>query len=59
MTAAENDDGTVTIHFGGDPDRPHQIPITEGWGDVVRLYQPASEILDGSWTFPGLDPVGT
>lgn len=59
VTAAKNDDGTVTIHFGGDPDRPNQIPIVEGWGYVVRLYQPAPEVLDGSWTFPGLDPVGT
>jgi hypothetical protein len=29
----------------------------DGWNYVVRLYQPAPEILDGSWTFPDVEPV--
>jgi len=51
ITAARNDDGTVTVNFG-DGDRPNSIPIMDGWNYLVRLYQPHSEILNGSWHFP-------
>ncbi|HEX5857510.1 MAG TPA: DUF1214 domain-containing protein [Microbacterium sp.] len=54
ITGARNEDGTVTVRFGGDPDRPNSIPITEGWNYLVRLYRPRPEILDGRWTFPSL-----
>jgi hypothetical protein len=33
------------------------IPITPGWSYAVRLYQPRAEILDGSWTFPAVEPA--
>jgi hypothetical protein len=52
VTAKRNDDGSVVIHFGGDPKNPNYLPITPGWNYIVRLYQPGKEILDGSWTFP-------
>jgi hypothetical protein len=55
VTAAANPDGSVTVNLGGDPDLANQIPIMGGWNYVVRLYQPEPEILDGYWTFPGLD----
>ena len=55
LTATRNDDGSVTVHFGGDDDRPNLMPITEGWNYVVRMYRPRPEILDGSWTFPALE----
>ena len=55
ITAARNDDGTVTVLFGGDGDPTrNSLPITEGWNYLVRLYRPRSEILDGTWTFPTL-----
>jgi hypothetical protein len=58
ITATPNDDGSVTIHFGGcDDDRPNCIPIMEGWNYGLRMYRPRAEILDGSWTFPGIQPV--
>jgi hypothetical protein len=57
LTAVRNDDGSVTIHFGGDDDRPNLLPIVEGWNYTVRLYRPRPEILDGSWTFPAIEPV--
>ena len=57
LTATRNDDGSVTVHFGGDDDRPNLLPITEGWNYTVRLYRPRKEILDGSWTFPAVQPV--
>ncbi len=58
ITAAPNDDGTITVHFGGcGDDRPNCIPITDGWNYTVRLYQPRPEVLDGSWTFPAAQPA--
>ncbi len=56
LTAKPNDDGSVTVHFGGCADgRPNCLPITDGWNYTVRLYRPRPEILDGSWTFPALE----
>ena len=53
-----NRDGSMTIHLGGcDDGRENCLPIMEGWNYVVRLYQPGPEILDGSWTFPDVEPV--
>ena len=55
ITAARNDDGTVTVLFGGDGSPAHNsLPVTEGWNYLVRLYRPRREILDGTWTFPSL-----
>ncbi|NLP84917.1 DUF1214 domain-containing protein [Microbacterium sp. CFH 90308] len=57
ITGARNDDGTITVRFGDYPaDVPNALPITEGWNYLVRLYRPRPEILDGSWTFPRLNP---
>ena len=56
LTATPNDDGSVTVHFGGcGDDRPNCLPIMEGWNYTVRLYRPRPEVLDGSWTFPTID----
>ncbi len=55
--ATKNEDGSITIHFGGDPDQLNNIPIMDGWNYIVRLYRPRKEILDGAWTFPALQPV--
>ena len=53
-----NDDGSMTVHLGGcDDGRKNCLPIIEGWNYSVRLYQPGPEILDGSWTFPDVEPV--
>lgn len=55
ITAARNDDGSITVRFGGDGDpRKNSLPITDGWNYLVRLYRPRPQILDGTWTFPGL-----
>ncbi|SIS10001.1 DUF1214 domain-containing protein [Natronorubrum thiooxidans] len=56
-TAEPADDGSVTIHFGGDPDQPNFLYTPEGWTYTVRLYQPREEILDGSYQFPEAEPV--
>ncbi|WP_163337357.1 DUF1214 domain-containing protein [Desulfopila sp. IMCC35008] len=57
FSAKPNADGSYTIHFGGDPKGLNYLPITEGWNYAVRMYQPRKEILDGSWTFPRIEPV--
>jgi hypothetical protein len=55
ITATHNDDGSVTVRFGGDGDpERNSLPITDGWNYLVRLYRPRPEILTGAWTFPTL-----
>jgi hypothetical protein len=56
VTGIPNSDGSITVWFGGDGASPNTIPTPEGWNYLVRLYRPRSEILDGSWTFPTIDP---
>jgi len=57
MTGKPNPDGSFTIHLGGDPESVNYLPIGEGWNYTVRLYQPRAEVLDGSWTFPTVEPI--
>ncbi|MFJ2553724.1 DUF1214 domain-containing protein [Microbacterium sp. NPDC087591] len=59
ITGQREDDGTITVRFGGDPSAPNALPITEGWNYLVRLYRPRPEVLDGSWTFPGIAGAGS
>jgi hypothetical protein len=57
ITATPNADGSVTVRFGGcEDDRPNCLPIMDGWNYTVRLYRPRPEVLDGSWTFPAIEP---
>jgi hypothetical protein len=57
VTAPPEPDGSVTIHFGGDPQAANYLHIMPGWNYLVRLYRPRPKILDGSWRFPGPAPV--
>ena len=57
LTGTPNQDGSFTIHFGGDSKSVNYLPIAEGWNYTVRLYKPRKEILDGTWTFPEVKPV--
>lgn len=57
VTAEKNPDGSVTIHFGGEPGKPNYLPITPGWNYIVRMYQPGKEIIDGTWMFPRAEPA--
>ena len=53
ITATPNDDGSITVYFGGcADDRPNCIPIMDGWNYIVRLYRPRREVKSGEWTFP-------
>jgi hypothetical protein len=57
ITGTPNEDGSFTLHFGGDPKSVNYLHITEGWNYTVRLYQPRKEILEETWTFPEVTPV--
>ena len=56
-SAVANPDGSITIHFGGDPDGVNYLPISAGWNYGIRMYEPDQSILDGSWVFPRIVPV--
>jgi len=57
LTAQSDNNGTITIHFGGNPSNPNFLPITDGWSYVVRMYQPRPEIIQAKWIFPDLVPT--
>lgn len=57
FSAKKEKDGSIIIHFGGDPKQSNYMPITDGWNYTVRLYRAKSEILDGSWVFPSPEKV--
>ena len=54
ITGVPNEDGSITINFGGSPEEPNALPIMEGWNYLIRLYRPRAEIREGRWSFPGL-----
>ena len=57
ITGTPNEDGSFTVHFGGDPKSVNYLHITDGWNYVVRFYLPRKEILEGEWIFPDVKPV--
>ncbi|MDW3222745.1 MAG: DUF1214 domain-containing protein [Paracoccaceae bacterium] len=57
LTAQTEEDGSVIIHFGGDPDQPNYLYLPENWKYLMRLYRPEQEIIDGSWEMPQLVAV--
>ena len=52
LTALKNEDGSVTVHFGGDKSASNYLPIMPGWNYTVRMFRPRPEIVSGKWTFP-------
>lgn len=57
FSAKPNKDGSISIHFGGEPGNANYLPIAKGWNYAIRMYQPRKEILDGVWTFPGIEAL--
>jgi hypothetical protein len=57
VTGKRDADGSLTIHFGGDPKSINYLRIMPGWSYVVRLYRPRPEVVSGKWTFPEPAPV--
>jgi len=57
ISGTPNEDGSFTVHFGGDPKSVNYLHLSEGWNYTVRFYQPRKEVLDGKWTFPEIQAV--
>ena len=57
VTAEPNEDGSYTIHFGGDPEAKNYLPLYEGWNYTARVYSPKRAVIDGDWTFPDAEPI--
>ena len=57
ITGKKAKDGSIIIHFGGDPKQSNYLAIMDGWNYIVRLYRPHKEIVDGKWKFPAPQPV--
>lgn len=55
ISGTPNKDGSFTVHFGGDPKSVNFLPIMEGWNYLIRFYQPRKEILEMTWSFPGVE----
>ena len=55
--AEANADGSVTIHFGGDPTKPNFLPVMESWNYMLRIYLPQEAYFDGSWRAPEALPA--
>ncbi|MFF0453813.1 DUF1254 domain-containing protein [Nocardia africana] len=54
--AVTDSDGTTTIHLGGTPDLPNNIPLPEGWNLLIRLYRPRLDEL-ATWKPPEIIPA--
>jgi hypothetical protein len=57
VSGTKNPDGSITVNLGSTDDVPNPLPLDEGWNYTIRMYRPRSEILDGSWAFPQLQPA--
>lgn len=55
--AAQNEDGSVIIHFGGDENADNYMDIFEGWNFTLRLYEPTEAYFNGEWVLPKLEIV--
>ena len=55
--AVANEDGSVTVNFGGDENSVNHMDIFEGWGFVLRIYEPTEAYFNGEWVRPELAPV--
>jgi hypothetical protein len=55
--AVADEDGSYTIHFGGDKNAKNYMETFPGWNFSLRLYQPTEAYFNGKWVKPELKPV--
>jgi len=55
--AVKNEDGSVTINFGGDKNAQNYMETFEGWNVTLRLYRPTAAYFNGEWKKPELKIV--
>lgn len=53
--AVANEDGSYTIHFGGDENAINYMDIFEGWNITLRIYEPTEAYFNGEWVMPELE----
>ncbi|WP_279250577.1 hypothetical protein [Candidatus Marimicrobium litorale] len=41
-----------TLVQGGDKNAANYLDIFEGWGAVLRLYEPTEALFNGDWVMP-------
>lgn len=58
VTAKPNEDGSITINFGGCEDRRvNCIPVSDGWDYLVQTYEPNEAVTNGIYEFPEIKEV--
>ena len=58
MTSTANDDGSITVTFGPEPDGSDNfLYVMDGWNYRPPHVSPRPAILDGSWSFPEPEPI--
>ena len=55
--AVPDEDGSFTIHFGGDKDAVNYMDTFEGWNLALRIYEPTEAYFNGEWVMPELELV--
>lgn len=58
--AEMNEDGTFTLHYGQPEvcgDVANRLDTTEGWNLLMRVYEPAQNIIDGEYVMPELSKM--
>jgi hypothetical protein len=52
--AVADEDGSVTINFGGDKNAKNYMKTFPGWNFSLRMYQPTEAYFNGQWVKPEL-----
>jgi hypothetical protein len=52
--AVADEDGSYTIHFGGDKNAKNYMETFDGWNFTLRMYQPTEAYFNGQWVKPEL-----
>jgi hypothetical protein len=52
--AVADEDGSVTINFGGDKNSKNYMEAFPGWNFSLRMYQPTEAYFNGQWVKPEL-----
>jgi hypothetical protein len=55
--AIASEDGSYTIHFGGDEGAVNYMDVFEGWNIALRIYEPTEAYFNGEWVMPELELV--
>lgn len=55
--AHANEDGSVTVMFGGNSEARNYLAIEPGWGYTFRFYRPTRALIDGEWRPPLPIPI--